>query len=236
MHPGAGPEVKSLESEQQAVRMERLNLIGEAAASIGHEMRNPLTTARGFLQLIGESAEGQPLRDYFNIIINELDCANSILSDFLLLSKNKSVEFNLQDLNSIIQDNHPELQAEAEKDHKSVFIKLGSIPSLMLDKKEILKLIMNLTLNGIEAMKPGGIITISTRTEGDQVVLSVKDTGKGIPPHLHDILGTPFLTTKESGIGLGLAVCYSIAARHNATLAFITGDQGTTFNLRFPAD
>ncbi|NLB19238.1 MAG: hypothetical protein GX825_11055, partial [Syntrophomonadaceae bacterium] len=183
-------------------------------------MRNPLTTARGYLQLLGESTEGQSLRNYLDIIISEMDHANSILSDFLLFSKNKSVELYLQNLNSIIQDNHPLLQAKAEKDHKLVVIKLDSAPPLNLDEKEISKLIISLTLNGLEAIKPGGTVTISTRTEGDQVILSVQDTGKGIPLHLREILGTPFLTTKDSRIGLGLAVCYSIAARHNATLSY----------------
>ena len=110
---------------------------------------------------------------------------------------------------------------------------MGDIPDLLLDKKEIHQVIHNLTRNGLEAMPPGGCLFIRTYKDGDVVVLAVQDQGKGIEPDVLEKLGTPFFTTKENGTGLGLAVCYSIAARHNAKIEIETGADGTTFYIKF---
>jgi signal transduction histidine kinase len=106
----------------------------------------------------------------------------------------------------------------------------------IIDKNEIRQLILNLTRNGMEAMSAGGTLTIGTTTEKGKIVLFIKDEGKGLPVELLDKIGTPFVTTKENGTGLGLAVCYSIAARHNAKMDFETGLKGTTFKVCFPME
>ncbi len=85
-------------------------------------------------------------------------------------------------------------------------------------------------------MLAGGTLTIGTTAEKEAIVLSIKDEGTELPSELLDKLGTPFLTTKENGTGLGLAVCYSIAARHNAKIDFETGLKGTTFKVCFPME
>ncbi len=91
------------------------------------------------------------------------------------------------------------------------------------------QLILNFVRNGLEAMSPGGRLTIGTFVEDGQVVLFIQDQGAGIPPEVVQKLGTPFLTTKENGTGLGLPICYSIAHRHNAKIDVKTGDSGTYF-------
>lgn len=111
--------------------------------------------------------------------------------------------------------------------------KPAPIPMESLDYKR--QLILNLVRNGLEAMSPGGHLKINTSAENDEVVLAVRDYGKGINPDVLEKIGTPFYTTKESGTGLGLAVCYSIAARHDATINVETGPDGTTFFVRFKA-
>jgi signal transduction histidine kinase len=102
-----------------------------------------------------------------------------------------------------------------------------------IDANEIRQLLLNLTLNGLEAMQAGGNLFIRTFLEDNKVVLAVEDQGSGIDPSVYDKLGTPFVTTKETGTGLGLAICYSIAARHNATMGVDTGPKGTTFKVAF---
>ncbi|KUK63541.1 MAG: Signal transduction histidine kinase, nitrogen specific, NtrB [Desulfotomaculum sp. 46_80] len=94
-------------------------------------------------------------------------------------------------------------------------------------------MILNLTRNGLEAMDKGGYLTIKTFTDGQSVILAVKDQGKGILPEHMDKLYMPFFTTKDSGTGLGLAVCYKIAARHNAKIDLETSPAGTTFFVSF---
>jgi signal transduction histidine kinase len=115
----------------------------------------------------------------------------------------------------------------------TVELQLVPVPILNLDDKEIRQLVCNLARNGLEAMEPGGNLVISTNFKDHHVVLSVKDSGRGIAPEIQEKLGTPFVTDKDGGAGLGLAVCYSIAARHHADLSFDTGPGGTTFTLNF---
>ncbi len=102
-----------------------------------------------------------------------------------------------------------------------------------MKKKEIRQLILNLVNKGLDAMDPGRNIYIKTFTNDNTVVLAVQDEGHGITAKVMKKIGTPFFTTKENGTGLGLAVCYSIANRHNATIQPITSPNGTTFYVLF---
>lgn len=219
--------------EEHLARLDRLNLIGETAASIGHEIRNPLTSVRGFLQLMAESKEGSVFKEYFDVIIEELDRTTFILSEFLLLAKDKAVNLHPYNLNSIVQAIYTLLQADANRAEKTIELNLEPVPILNLDQKEIRQLVCNLARNGLEAMESGGTLAISTRFVKGYVVLAIKDTGKGIAPEIQERLGTPFVTNKDGGTGLGLAVCYSIAARHHAQLSYETGPGGTTFFVKF---
>lgn len=219
--------------EEHLARLDRLNLIGETVASIGHEIRNPLTSVRGFLQLMAESKEGSVFKEYFDVIIEELDRTTFILSEFLLLAKDKAVNLRPHNLNSIVQAIYALLQADANRAEKTIELNLEPVPILNLDQKEIRQLVCNLARNGLEAMESGGTLAISTRFVKGYVVLAIKDTGKGIAPEIQEKLGTPFVTNKDGGTGLGLAVCYSIAARHHAQLSYETGPGGTTFFVKF---
>ncbi|MEN6328498.1 MAG: PocR ligand-binding domain-containing protein [Syntrophomonas sp.] len=220
--------------ELEMTRLDRLNLVGELAASIGHEIRNPMTTVRGYLQILRENDDYIQEMEYFDLMIEELDRANSIITDFLSLAKNKMVDMQPTNLNAVINKSLPLIQARAiSKDHY-INLELAEIPDLMLDYKEIRQLILNLVNNGLESMSPPGNITIRTFIKDDKVVLAVQDQGHGIDHELLDKLGTPFLTTKEQGTGLGLAVCYRITAQHNARIDVETSSNGTTFFVSFP--
>lgn len=220
------------EFEKEMARLDRLNLIGEMAAGIGHEIRNPMTTVRGFLQILGEKEECAKYKEYFGLMIDELDRANSIITEFLKLAKNKTVDKKLINLNDEIKILLPLIQSDAVKNDKYIVLGLQGIPDLLLDEKEIRQVIFNLVRNGLEASPTGSDLTIRTFSDGDDVVLAIQDSGKGISPEVLERIGTPFFTTKDNGTGLGLAVCYSIAARHNAKIEIETGVNGTTFSIR----
>ncbi len=220
--------------EKEIARLDRLNLIGAMAAGIGHEIRNPLTTVRGFLQMLGTKEDLARHRGHFDLMIQELDRANSIITEFLSLAKNKAVDLREGNLNTIINMLLPLLEAGAILYNKTVKTELAEIPNIPLDEKEIRQLVVNFVRNGLDAMPPGGALTIRTTCDDEQIVMSVQDQGKGIPPDVVDKIGTPFFSTKEYGVGLGLAVCYSIAARHGASVTFESGPNGTTFNVHFP--
>lgn len=221
--------------EQSMSRMDRMNMIGEMAANVAHEIRNPLTTVRGYLQIMGNRQEFVAYKDRFELMIGELDRTNAIIREYLSLAKNKLVELKHHDLNASITSLLPLLEADAIATKANVILALDTIPQIYLDENEIRQLLLNLVRNGLEAMPSGGTLQISTYLdkEKDQVVMAVADQGSGIPSHILENLGTPFLTTKESGTGLGLPVCYRIAGRHNATIEVETTDRGTTFFVRF---
>lgn len=219
--------------EKEIARLDRLNLISEMAAGIGHEIRNPMTTVRGLLQVLGGKKVCIQYKEYYDLMIEELDRANSIITEYLSLARNKVVDLKAQNLNNIVQALSPLIQADAMVSDKYYQVELKDIPDLLLDEKEIRQLILNLVRNGLEAMSPRGILTIRTFADSEKVVLAVQDQGKGIEPRLLERMGTPFFSTKDNGTGLGLAVCYSIAARHNGTIKVETGPKGTTFYVWF---
>lgn len=224
---------KREQMEKEVLRLDRLNLVGEIAAGIGHEIRNPMTTVRGFLQLFMEKKEYVQHKEHLNLMISELDRANSIITEFLSVAKNKTAEKKQANLNDLIEAILPLLEADCIRHDITLTVDLGLIPDLFLDEKEMRQIVLNLTRNGVEAMSPGGHLEIRTFTEGKMVILAVRDQGDGIKPEILDKIGTPFFTTKDQGTGLGLAVCYSIAARHNAKIDVETGPEGTTFSVKF---
>lgn len=223
-------EQKKLNKE--IARLDKLNVVGEMAASIGHEIRNPLTSIRGFLQMFKEGYKEESM--YIDLMIEELDRANGIITEYLNMAKNKVIELKPKYLDLVVKSIYPIVRSDAIRNEVNVILDLNKPPKPLIDENEIKQLILNLSRNAIEAMSPGSTLTIKTFAEHNEIVLSIKDEGPGLNPEIEDKLGTPFITTKEQGTGLGLAVCYSIATRHNAGITFETGPQGTTFYVRFP--
>ncbi|MHB1128281.1 MAG: ATP-binding protein [Bacillota bacterium] len=220
--------------EQEIARLDRLNLVGEMSASISHEIRNPMTTVRGYLQLLRQKDINRPYLDQFDLMIEELDRANGIITEFLSLARGKIVEMEPMNLQSTVFRLYPLITADSLLTDKRIELDLGQTADIFGDEKEIRQLILNLVRNGLEAMTAGGTLMIKIFQEESTVVLQVKDQGKGICQEVLNKLGTPFLTTKENGTGLGLAVCYSIALRHKAQISVVTGIGGTTFTVRIP--
>lgn len=219
--------------EKEMIHLERLNLIGKMAAGIGHEVRNPMTTIRGFLQMLIKKKECFQYWEYYELMIAELDRANAIISDFLSVAKERSSCQKVESLNRIIKSLLPLVEADAIVENNYIKIELGEISEIMLDDKEIRQLILNLVRNGLDSMSSGGYLTIKTYMENDQIVLAIKDQGTGIPPEVLARMGTPFFTTKENGTGLGVAISKSIATRHQGVMDIESSDKGTTFFIRF---
>lgn len=224
------------EFEHEISRLERLNLISQMAASIAHEVRNPLTTVKGFLQVFKDNSHFVEELELFDLMIEELDRANQIITEFLSLAVNKPAELVKQDLNLQISNLLPLLTADANKKDVLVTANLGDIAEVLLDKDEIRQLILNLVMNGIDSMSVGGELNISTCADDDWVTLTVKDQGHGMPAEILAKAGTPFFTTKANGTGLGLAICFKIAKRHHAKLKIDSGPGGTAIRVAFPRE
>lgn len=220
--------------EKEMARLDRLNLIGQMAASMSHEVRNPMTTVRGFLQLLATKECNGKYEEHYKLMLSELDRANDILNEYLSVARPRDPDFKMQNLNNILMSLKPLLQADASKIDKMITFDLGTVEKRLLDGGEIRQLILNLCRNGIEAMIDGGkILRIATFMQGDEVVLTITDEGSGINKDMLEKLGTPFLSTKDKGTGLGLAVCYGIVAKHKASIEVDTSPEGTTFLVNF---
>lgn len=224
------------DAEQEMNRLDRLNLVGEMAAGIAHEIRNPMTVVRGYLQLLQLREEYAPDRRHFDVMIEELDRANAIITEFLSLAKNAPVELKKQHLNDILAALLPLIQAEAAVKGMGLSLELGDTPALDLDEKQIRQVVLNLVRNGFEAMAGNGVLTIKTCQNGNEIILAIRDQGVGIRPEVLEKIGAPFFSTKEKGTGLGLAVCYRIAECHHAKIKIDTGEKGTTFAVCFQAN
>ncbi|AET68685.1 PAS domain S-box [Desulfosporosinus orientis DSM 765] len=226
-------EKKRFEKEMQ--RLDRLNIIGEMAAGIAHEVRNPMTTVRGYLQLLKNKQEFQEFQNQMELMIDEIDRANAIITEFLTLAKTKPNKPENRNLNDIIQKLYPLIEADVFTQNKQINFRQAELPNIIIDENEISQMILNLTRNAMESMKENGLLTIETYlNEDNKVILKVQDQGCGIPQEIIDKIGTPFFTTKDNGTGLGLATTYRIAESHNAKIEVESDDKGTAFYVYFP--
>ena len=173
-------------------------------------------------------------KDTFDLMISELDRANAIITEFLSLARTKQAALKSQDLNGIIGNLYPLIEADTFTQNKQIHFIPGEIPNLELNVNEITQLVLNLTRNGLEAMKEEGCLTIKSYVECGKVVLAIEDEGCGISLDNISKVGTPFFTTKDTGTGLGLATCYKIAESHNAKIKIDSSSRGTTLLIYFP--
>lgn len=198
-------------------RLDRDHLVSCMATGVAHEIRNPLTVIKGYLQFFRRKTASF---EQINIILEELERVELIISDFLTLARNKNTEKQRQNLNEVIRQVYPSLNAEAL--HQKVELKLdmaSNLPDLFVDGKEIKQLVVNLVRNSLEAMgSVRGRIVVATEADGQKVYLRVSDNGCGIPQEEQGRVFDPFYTTKETGTGLGLAVAASIVQRHGGRI------------------
>lgn len=224
---------KQRQLEKEMARLDRLNIVGEMAAGIGHEIRNPMTTVRGYLQLFQLKSQFSEFNIQLATMIEELDRANCIITEFLSLAKNRCIETKLINLSDTIQALFPLFQAEAFQMGHAIEVQTSEVPDIRIDEKELRQLLHNLVRNGLEAMTSSGRITIRTYCAAGRAGFSIQDTGTGIPAHVMSRLGIPFVTTKKNGTGIGLSTCYRIAERHHARIDVKTSSSGTTFSVTF---
>lgn len=224
--------------QEQLQKSDRLNVIGELAAGIAHEIRNPMTALKGFIQLL-ESCITAEHAMYYQVITSELARIDSIINEFLILAKPQAIRFQEKDINKIIRETVELLDAQAVLYNVQFKTKYDdNLPPLYCEPNQLKKVFINIIKNAIEVMPDGGNVSITIkRTEKNQVKVSIKDEGMGIPKEKMNRLGEPFYTTKERGTGLGLMVSYRIIEDHKGTIQIESEEgKGTVFHINLPLD
>ncbi|SDF32706.1 sensor histidine kinase [Sporolituus thermophilus] len=220
----------------EAMRLERLASVGQLAAGIAHEIRNPLTSVKGFIQLIMVRGERPVPREHLEIIQVEIERIEKLIREFHLLARPPQVpQFAAVNLRSVL--NNVILLMESLALGKNVALEFmpGEDVAVCGDVSQLKQVWINLVRNAIEAAPKGGSVYIALRTDGDRAVVSVTDNGPGIPEDILPHLGTPFFTTKAEGTGLGLSVCYSIVQRHGGSIRVDSRPgEGATFTVQLP--
>lgn len=221
--------------EELLRRSEKLTTVGQLAAGVAHEIRNPLTTLRGFLQLQKEKNILIPL--HIDLMLSELERINLIVSEFLILAKPQAVHFQQKDVRYILNDVISLLGSQAHLfgiEFKSRFSELPA--TVHCEENQLKQVFINIVKNAIEAMPGGGTITLEQRMVEGSVVIVISDEGIGIPEEMLPKLGEPFYTNKETGTGLGLMVSQRIIQAHKGSLEIRSEyGCGTEVTITLPA-
>ncbi|MGJ7912570.1 PAS domain-containing sensor histidine kinase [Neobacillus sp. LXY-1] len=216
----------------EAIRnLDRLSIIGQLAAGVAHEIRNPLTSLKGFSKLLRSSGDRATQEYYLSIITDELDRIDLIVNEFMSLAKPQAIQFEEVNLLSIIESTVKILHPQALLHNVQIMNNFHAKDIILLCSPHQLKQVfVNFLKNAIEAMPGGGIVNINVKKLSDnRVQINFKDEGIGIDTELMHFLGTPFYTTKDKGIGLGLTVSNKIIQEHNGTMKIESQKgQGTT--------
>ncbi|KLV15818.1 CheR family methyltransferase [Bacillus altitudinis] len=225
------------QSEKMLMKSEMLSAVGQLAAGIAHEIRNPLTSLKGFLQLMIQSKKYQ--KDYADVMMSEFNRLESIINEFLVLSRSKSVKFEPVNVNLLLEEVIMVVESQAVLKGVSIQKNLApSLPHIQGIPNELKQVFLNILKNGIEAMDGvTGVIQVTSLLKNDQMMLIFEDQGKGIPEEEIGKLGEPFYTTKEKGTGLGLMMTIKIIESHGGTIRFESKSfEGTRVIITFPSN
>lgn len=227
---------KLKEAQDQLVQSTKLAAIGELAANVAHEINNPLTTILGYAELLKEEEDTEGIKRDLEIIEGESLRAREIVQQLLEFSRKRKLEITEADLKKIIKEVLMLVSPSIKASKIRVDKELNEIPSVLVDKNQIKQVLLNLINNAIQAMPDGGRLGIKTEVVGDEIMVSVSDTGMGIPTDVLQRIFEPFFTTKkDKGTGLGLPISYRIVQEHGGRLEVkSTPGQGSIFRVVLP--
>jgi PAS domain S-box-containing protein len=221
-------------TEERLQNSEKLSVVGQLAAGVAHEIRNPLTSLRGFIQLLQAGMQG---KEYYTIMLDELDRIEFIVSEFLNLAKPQAVTYEKNHPIELLNDVIILLKTETNLNNIAIVESFqDNIPCIYCEKNQIKQVLINIFKNAIESMHNGGKITVSTRLSSfNDLVICIKDQGVGIPTSRLEKLGEPFYSTKEKGTGLGLMICQKIIESHGGKITYESiENKGTTVTINLP--
>ncbi|THE09357.1 PAS domain S-box protein [Bacillus timonensis] len=223
-------------AEEFLWKSEKLSLVGELAAGVAHEIRNPLTSIKGFIQLFQQGVRNE---EYFDVVLSEFNRIEDIIKEFLSLAKPQEIQLHSVSIPSLLKEIYTLMKPEAYLKNVEIIIDSDrSIPLVRCDANQIKQVLLNLCKNSIEATDAykKGVLKISAHLEDqNQLCIQVMDNGIGISEERLKRLGEPFYSNKEKGTGLGLMLCFRIIKEHRGTITFESiENQGTTVKIRLP--
>jgi PAS domain S-box-containing protein len=222
-------------TEELLQKSEKLAVVGELAAGLAHEIRNPLTTLKGFTQLI-ESQNGHANKTYIDLMLSELERIEMITNEFMAVAKPQAIKFQEHDLIELTKQVVSFSAAQALLKNVDIIERFDDIKAtLICEGNQIKQVLINLIKNAIEAMPNGGKLEICVEQVENNLQIKIKDSGIGIPKEILPKLGEPFYTLKEKGTGLGLMVSFRIIESHKGTISFESEEnEGTTVIITLP--
>ncbi len=228
------------EAEKRLHRAEKLSLMGQMAASIAHEIKNPLGSIRGAAQILeDDTISKQERKEFADIVAHETDRLDGVVRQFLSQARIGPATISDIDICEVLSLAQKQLSIQAEKQNVQISVKYQTTPIIKGDKNRLHQVILNLILNAMQAMPEGGSIQLSCQTVHRQrreyVQIGVADTGPGIAPENLEKIFDPFFSTKSQGSGLGLATAREIIENHNGTIeAQSAPGKGTKFLIFLP--
>ncbi len=220
-------------------RADRLASTGQMAASIAHEIKNPIAGILGAVQVFqGETAENDPRWEIFAEMKVQLERINHAVNDLLSYARPAPPVFEKVNISELIQKTVSLLSQQTKGRRIDIETHLPEEPlSIVADRKQIQQMIWNIILNGIQSIDGSGKVSIGVFTESSSVVICISDNGRGIPADQIEKIFVPFYTTKHKGTGLGMTISKRIAEQHNGTLTVQSEPgKGTTVTLTLPSD
>ncbi|MED4227560.1 HAMP domain-containing sensor histidine kinase [Neobacillus cucumis] len=228
---------KTNEMQQQLIKTEKLKAVEQMGAAISHEIRNPLTAASGFVQLMQDDyLSRQKRKEYLAIVREELFLAEKVIQDYLTFAKPAIEKFEDLNVKSELRQIINLLQPLANQYSVEIVTDFCIIGYIQGDEQKFRQCFVNVLKNAIESMPHGGTLHVSTEYSQDEVTIMVKDTGVGMTSQQLERLGEPFYSTKgKNGTGLGMMVVYSLVRAMNGTILVESEvGKGTTFHFEFP--
>ncbi|MFK9091926.1 ATP-binding protein [Bacillus salipaludis] len=227
---------QQMEMREKLQKDERLNVISQLAASVAHEVRNPLTSVRGFLQLMDDDDNLKSAqRHYIEIALAELDHAQSIINDYLSLAKPNTEGLTIVNVSDEVKKTVALMTSYSNIQNISIHMIIQDSLYMKGNKSEMKQVLVNIMKNGIEAMGTGGDLHVQAMEKDGEIMINIIDSGKGMTKDQLAKLGTPFYTTKEKGTGVGLTISFQLIQAMKGTISVESHvGQGTTFMIRFP--
>lgn len=222
--------VNTLESEREA----SLARLGLFTMGVAHEVRNPLTSIKGFVQLLERKLAGRDEERFLKPVMREVERLEVMITELLETSRPGPIQKKQVDLSKTVDQVIASQALKLNECGIKIVKNLANGLMADLDEKRFHQVVLNLILNSKDAMPEGGVLAISTYTNVDFDTIEIKDTGMGISDEDAAKIFTPFYTTKASGTGLGLSICDQIVKSHGGTISFTSDENGTTFYIKLP--